>query len=143
MSEIKTRKFDAEKFIVPSDYTEVDDRMRPLIPEPPAPKTWASKSVDLPFDGVLKRGEKISLDIPSNGNYKIKVSNEGEKPTKYIYHLYANGEKLSWEIVGNDSRRTHRLYMDENRTFTYAWEAGWQLIIEGHEGEISMEVYAE
>lgn len=130
-------------FEVPDGYTEVDDQMRPIIPEPPPPETWVSKAVTLPFELVLKRGEKISMDIPAAGHYKIKVRNEGDTPTKYIYHLYENGEKLTWDKVGNDDRRTHRIYMDEKRTFTYAWEAGWQLIVEGYEGEVSMEIFAE
>jgi hypothetical protein len=130
-------------FYVPPDYTKVDEKMRPIIPEPPAPETWESRSVALPFDGILKRGEKISVEIPTTGHYKIKVINEGDTPTKYIYHLYENGEKLPWDIVGNDDRRTHRLYMDENRTFTYAWEKDWQLIVEVYEGEVMMEVYLE
>ena len=130
-------------FEVPDGYTEVDDEMRPVIPEPPAPENWTSKSVTLPFNGVLKRGEKISMDIPTTGHYKIKVNNEGDTPTKYIYHLYENGKKLPSQKVGEDNRRTHRLYMEEKRTFTYAWEAGWQLIVEGHEGEVSMEISSE
>ena len=143
LSEIKIQDVDANKFIIAKDYTEVDDRMRPIIPEPPTPEKWVSEAVTLPFDGKLKRGEKISMDISATGHYKIKVRNEGDTPTKYIYHLYKNGEKLSWEIVGNDDRRTHRLYMDENRTFTYAWEKDWQLIVELYEGEVLMEVFAE
>ena len=143
LSGIKIRDIDAKKFVVPNGFTEVDDRMRPIIPEPPAPESWTSRSVVLPFDGVLKRGEKIKMDILVEGHYKIKVRNEGDTPTKYIYHLYENGEKIGWERVGNDDRRTHRLFMEEKRTFTYAWEEGWQLIVEGYEGEVMMEVFAE
>lgn len=143
LSGIKIQNIEADKFVVPKDYTEVDDRMRPIIPEQPAPETWTSKSVALPFDGILKRGEKISMDIPTTGHYKIKVRNDDDTPTKYIYHLYENGEKLTWEKVGNDDLRTHRFFMGEKKMFTYTWEEGWQLIIEGHEGKVLMEVYLE
>jgi len=141
--DINSWDVDNSLFKVPDGYTEVDDEMRPIIPEPPPPEKWVSKSVALPFEGVLKRGEKISMDIPAKGHYKIKVRNDGDTPTKYIYHLYENGEKLTWDIVGNDDRRTHRIFMGEKRTFTYAWEEGWQLIIEGYEGEVMIEVFAE
>jgi hypothetical protein len=141
--DIKNWEVDNSYFEVPDGYIEVDDEMRPIIPEPPAPETWFSKSVAMPFSDKLKRGEKISMDIPATGHYKIKVMNEGDTPTKYTYHLYRDGEKLSWEIAGNDERRTHRFYMGEKKTFTYAWEEGWQLIVEVYEGEVLMQVYPE
>ncbi len=130
-------------FYVPPGYTKVDEKMRPIIPEPPPPDSWETKTVALPYNGVLKRGEKISMVIPATGHYKIKAINNGDTPTKYTYHLYENGEKLPSDKVGNDDRRTHRLYMDEKRTFTYAWEEDWQLIVEVYEGEVLMEVYLE
>lgn len=130
-------------FFVPPGYTNVDDQMRPIIPEPPAPETWDFRSVALPFDGILKRGEKISVEIPTTGHYKIKVRNEGVTPTKYMYHLYENGKELPWDKVGNDDSRTHRIYMGEKGTFTYAWEKAWQLIVEVYEGDVLMEVYLE
>jgi hypothetical protein len=130
-------------FIVPEGYTEVDDEMRPIIPEPPAPKTWSTKNVTIPFEGKVKRGTKIKMVIPESVYYKFITTNAGDTPTKFTYHLYENGEKLSWEIVGNDERRTHRLYMEEKKTQTMDWKKDWELIIEVYEGEVMIEVFPE
>jgi len=145
MELVNIKKWDVVEsfFEVPDGYAEIDDEMRPIIPEPPPPEKWLTKDAAIPFEGIVKRGEKISMTIPVTGHFKIKASNNGDKPTKYIYHLYENGEKLSWDKVGNDDRRTHRFFMGEKRTFTYAWEKDWQLIVELYEGEVLMEVFAE
>ena len=145
MELVNIKKWDVIKdyFIVPPGYTEVDDKMRPIIPEPPVPEKWNSKQESMPFEGKVKRGEKITLTIPANDHYKFLVRNDGDSPTKYIYHLYENGEKLPWDKVGNDDRRSHRFFKGEKRTFTYDWEKDWLLIVEVYEGELMLEVYPE
>ena len=143
LSGIKIQDIAASKFVVPADYTEVDDRMRPIIPEPPAPETWNTKNVTIPFEEKVKRGTKIQMAIPESVYYKFITTNAGDTPTKFTYHLYENGNKLSWEVVGNDDRRTHRLYMEEKKTQTMDWKKGWELIIEVYEGEVMIEVYPE
>ena len=130
-------------FKVPDGYTEVDDEMRPIIPEPPAPESWSTKDVTIPFEGKVIRGTKIKMVIPESVYYKFITTNAGDTPTKFTYHLYENGEKLSWDVVGNDDRRTHRLYMEEKKTQTMDWKKDWELIIEVYEGEVSMEVFPE
>ncbi len=141
--DVKKWKAEPSYFEVPKDYTEVDEQMRPNIPEPPPPETWNQTEVNIPFEGTLSRGNKIKMTIPQTVYYKFIALNNGNTPAKFTYHLYENGEKLTWDIVGNDDLRTHRLYMEEKKSQTMDWKEGWVLIIEVFEGEIELKIFQE
>lgn len=143
LTEIQKWKPDPSYFLIPDDFTEVDEQMRPIIPEPPPPETWDLKEVNIPFEGTLSRGNKIKMVIPQTVYYKFIALNNGNTPAKFTYHLYENGEKIPWDIVGNDDRRTHRLYMEEKKNQTMDWKEGWVLVIEVYEGELNLKVYPE
>ena len=59
LRDIKKWKVDPSYFEIPADYTAVDEEMRPIIPEPPPPDSWTETTASIPYDGTLKRGEKI------------------------------------------------------------------------------------
>lgn len=143
LKEIKKWKVESSYFEIPEDYTEVDEQMRPIISEPPPPDSWETREVSIPYEGKVKRGNKIKITIPESVYYKFITTNAGDTPTKFTYHLYENGEKLTWEIVGNDRLRTNRLYMEEKKTQTMDWKEGWVLIIEVFEGELELKIYPE
>lgn len=143
LKDIKKWKVEPSYFEIPSGYTEVDEQMKPVIPEPPPPVSWTTKDVSIPYEGTVKRGTKLKITIPETVYYKFATSNAGDTPTKFTYHLYENGEKLSWEIVGNDRLRTNRLYMEEKKTQTMDWKEGWVLIIEVFEGELELKIYPQ
>lgn len=143
IKEISKWKPDNDLFLIPIGYTEVDERMRPIIPEPEPPETWETMDVHMPYEGTLKRGEIIRMTIPETVYYKLVAVNNGKTPAKYTYHLYADGEKLPWDVVGNDSRRTKRLFMEEKSTNTFDWKAGWELVVEVYEGVLDLRIYPE
>ncbi len=143
LKDIRPWKAEPSLFEVPDGYAEVDERMRPVIPEPPPPEKWTTHSVSIPYEGIVKRGNIIKTVIPESVYYKFITTNTGETPTKYTYHLYRNDEKLPEEIAGNDDVRTRRLYMEERKTQTMDWKEGWELVIEVYEGEVKVQVYPE
>lgn len=130
LKDIRKWKAEPSYFEIPSDYTEVDEQMRPIIPEPPPPESWEITEVSVPYEGTMKRGMKIKMAIPETVYYKLAAVNNGDTPTKFTYHLYENGEKLTWDVVGNDDLRTKRLFMEEKNTQTFDWKAGWELVVE-------------
>ncbi|UCH15009.1 MAG: hypothetical protein JSV22_03345, partial [Bacteroidales bacterium] len=48
-------------FVIPEDYTEVDEQMRPVIPEPPAPESWEVKEIAIPFEDTFSRGTELKI----------------------------------------------------------------------------------
>lgn len=143
LKDIKKWKSEPSYFEIPEDYTEVDEQMRPIIPEPPPPESWETTEVSIPYDGIVKRGMKIKMTIPETVYYKLATVNNGVTPTKFTYHLYENGEKLPWDVVGNDDLRTKRLFMEEKSIKTFDWKAGWTLVVEVYEGILDLKVYPE
>jgi hypothetical protein len=143
LRDIRKWNTDPALFDVPEDYMEVDERMRPIIPEPPPPDSWTETEVSVPFEGSIKRGEKIRMTIPETVYYKFRVSNNGDTPAKFTYHLFENGKKLPWDVVGNDDRRTHRLFMGEKNNQTFDWKAGWILVVEVYEGVLELKIFPE
>lgn len=143
LKDIKIWKAETSYFEVPKDYTDVDEQMRPIIPEPPPPESWETTEVKIPYEGIVKRGMKIKMTMPETVYYKLLTENKGDTPTKFTYHLYENNEKLPWDVVGNDDRRTLRLYMEEKKTQTMDWKKGWVLVVEVYEGELNLKVYPE
>ena len=143
LQDIKKWDADPAYFVIPDGYTEVDEEMRPVIPEPPPPDSWTETEVTMPYEGTMKRGEKIRMKIPETVYYKFRAANNGDTPAKFTYHLYENGEKLPWDIVGNDERRTHRLHMGEKNNQTFDWKSGWLLVVEVYEGVLELKIFPE
>ncbi len=143
LSGIKEQKIDPSVFEVPKDYTEVDDRMRPIIPEPPAPDSWTTIQSDLPLSGEYNRGDLIKFSVPESRNYNITLTNLTADPTKVIRKSFREGRELPDNEQGPLKYRTDRLFNSESFKNTYIWEAGDVKIIEVHEGKIRIEVTAE
>ncbi len=143
LSGIKEHKIDPSVFEVSKDYTEVDDRMRPIIPEPPAPDSWNTIQSDLPLSGEYNRGDLIKISVPESRNYIITLTNLTADPTKVIRKSFREGMELPNNEQGPLKYRTDRLFNSESFKNTYIWKAGDVKIIEVHEGKIRIEVRAE
>jgi hypothetical protein len=143
LSDIKPQKIDPAVFKVPEDYTVVDQRMRPVIPEPPPPDSWNTVKTTLPVKGEFKRGDLITFKVPENKNYKIILKNETGDPSKIIRISMRDGKELPDNEQGPLRYRTNRLFGGESSTNTYSWKAGDDKIIQVHEGKIHIEVVPE
>jgi hypothetical protein len=143
LSDIKPAKIDPAVFKVPEDYTEVDQRMRPVIPELPPPDSWNTIKATLPVKGEFKRGDLISFKVPESKNYKIILKNAATDPAKIIRISMREGKELPDNEQGPLRYRTSRLYGGESSTNTYSWKAGDDKIIQVHEGRILIEIVPE
>ena len=143
LSGIKNQNVDGNKFVVPEDYTEVDDRMRPKIPEPPPPDSWTNVELTLPVDRVFQRGEKIIVNINDETNYKLTAINNSDSPAKFIRSQWKDGAELSEDKQGPLKYRTKRIFNGEKFSNVYRWKAGEQVRIEVHEGELQLELDLE
>ncbi len=143
LNDVKSWKPDPSLFEVPKDYIEVDRRMRPIIPEPPAPESWTESKATLPYEATVERGSKVWLHVDKEQYYKFNLSNETDAPAKIIFHIYRNGEKLGWEEQGADRSRTYRLFRGESKTMTQDWKAGDDILIEAYEGQMHLAVRPE
>ncbi|MDT8400750.1 MAG: hypothetical protein RQ743_03565 [Bacteroidales bacterium] len=130
-------------FAVPDDYVEVDRKMRPIIPEPPAPESWNKIEVAIPLKGEYKRGELLSFEIPESRNYKLILNNNTDKPAKIIRIGMRDGKELPDNEQGPLSYRTRRLYGGESFSNVYSWKAGDEKLIQVHEGVINIEIIPE
>ncbi|MCF8223612.1 MAG: hypothetical protein K9J25_10730 [Bacteroidales bacterium] len=140
---IKKSEINKDVFLVPADYTEVDKKMRPIIPEPPAPDSWKEIKASIPIKGEYKRGDVISFDVPESRNYKIILNNNTDKPAKIVRTGIRNGKELPDNEQGPVSYRTRRLYAGESFSNVYSWKAGDQKLIRVHEGIINIEIIPE
>ena len=143
LSNIKSWKTDPSFFKVPAGYTEVDSKMRPVIPEPPPPSNWKSRKVTAPFEGKGTRGDKITISIEASVNHKLRLSPQGDKPSKIIWHHFRNGAELPTEEQGPESYRTKRLFPGEKKTLTYSWQKGDEIVIEVYEGTMDISAAPE
>jgi len=143
LSGIKMKEMDASAFVVPEYYTEVDERMRPKIPEPPAPEHWNDTESSIPLDKEYQRSDRIHFKVPESGNYIISLKNESAGPAKIIRKTFRDGIELPDDEQGPLKYRTRRLYANESFKNTYIWEAGDAKIVEVHEGKLNIEIYAE
>ena len=130
-------------FTVPEDYIVVDEQMRPVIPEPPAPESWNDKTLDVPFNEELTRGDRARFSISYDKYSKLILSNKTESPAKVIWNVYRNGQKLPDNEQGPVKYRTKRLYKGENRNLTYNWKPGDEIEMECYEGKLQVEVKPE
>ncbi len=143
LKDIQSWKPDQGFFKVPDDYTEVDDRMRPVIPEPPAPEKWETKTITLPFEGTLSRGTKIRFKINEDKHYKFSYVNETDKPAKFIRHTFVDGKEKPDSKQGPIKYRTYRPYPGDKATLTYVWIAGEDILLEIYEGKIHLHIFPE
>jgi len=143
LRDIKKQKISNEVFSVPQDYIEVDSKMRPIIPEPPAPDSWKEIKASIPLKGEYKRGDVISFEIPESRNYKFILNNNTDKPSKIIRTGMRDGKELPDNEQGPLSYRTRRLYAGESFSNVYSWKAGDQKLIQVHEGVINIEIIPE
>jgi hypothetical protein len=143
LKDIEPWKPEESMFIVPKDYTEVDERMRPVIPEPPAPESWEIKEVSVPFEGTVSRGTKLKIKVDKPVYHKMLISNDNESPSKIVRHLVRNGQELPDNEQGPLNYRTARLYSGEKKTYTFDWKTGDVVIVEVHEGNMHIQVFPE
>lgn len=143
LRDIEKGKISSDVFNVPEDYTEVDQKMRPVIPEQPAPESWNKTEVPIPVKGEYKRGELLSFKVPESRNYKIILNNKTDKPAKIVRIALLDGKELPDNEQGPLSYRTKRLYPGESSTNVYSWTAGDEKLIQVHEGVINIAIIPE
>lgn len=143
LKDVTSWKPEASWFAIPEDYTEVDDNLRPIIPEPPPPDSWEIKEVSIPFKGSEARGIKLKLKVDNSVYHKMVISNESESPAKIVRHLLRNGQELSDDEQGPLEYRIKRLHSGEKKTYTFDWKAGDEVIIEIYEGEMNIDIHTE
>lgn len=143
LDNIKPWKSDPSFFEIPEGYIEVDERMRPLIPEPPPPETWTEKEITIPFTGALNRGEKLMLHINASGYIKLNLHNRQETPGKMSYTLFENNVPLSVNDQGKEKYRMYRLFDNEKKTLTLNLSEGQDVLLKGYEGSLELEIAME
>lgn len=143
LSNIIKGGIDPGVFKIPEDYTEVDERMRPVIPEPPPPDSWKTITASIPLKGEFKRGDLVTFKVPESKNYKIILKNETNEPAKVIRIAMRDGKELDDNEQGPISYRTRRLFAEESFTNTYSWKAGDDKILQVHEGKLLIEIVPE
>lgn len=130
-------------FYVPPDYTKVDEKMRPIIPEPPPPNEWITRILDIPGNRICKRGEKILIDITTSTNYRLTATNNTEGPAKFIRSVWKDGAELPDDQQGPLKYRTRRIFSGEKYSNVFYWKEGERIFIDVHEGELQLEVEPE
>ena len=143
LADIKPGKIDPSVFKVPEEYTEVDQRMRPLIPEPPPPDSWNKIEATLPIKGEFKRGDQITFKIIEDKHNKILLRNPTADPAKIIRRSVRDGKELPDNEQGPLKWRTDRLFANETSSNSYVWKPGDIIIIEVHEGKMEIEIIVE
>lgn len=143
LTDINDWDADPSMFQEPEGYTEVDERMRPVIPEPEPPSSWTPVTQELPIDKTFERGIKLHFTVNYDKYTKVKFTNETESPAKVIYYQSVDGISLPEDEIGPLSYRTQRLLPGENKTLTFDLKQGQELTVEFHEGKMKMEAGPE
>jgi hypothetical protein len=143
LTDIKEWKVDPSLFEVPEGYTEVDEKMRPKIPEPEAPSSWTTVRKDIPVNQTFERGTKLQFVVNYDVYTQVKLTNESDSPAKVINYSSVNGVSLPIAEIGPVSYRTHRLFPGETKTLTLSLKNGQEYSIEVHEGKMKIEVAPE
>jgi len=143
LENIEPWKVDPSYFEIPADYTEVDERMRPLIPEPPTPESWTEKNIPIPFEGMLNRGEKLWIHITETQYYKLRLQNNLEEPGKFSYTLFENSTPLPVHDQGKERYRMYRLFKGEKKSLTLNLSEGQDVLLKGYEGSLKLELNKE
>lgn len=132
-----------ELFSLPGGYTEVDEQMRPVVPEPPAPEKWTEKEFTGTLEGTFHRGERILFTVVSREYHKLSYSNQGEGPAKVVRRIIRNGKELPDNEQGPVKYRTTRLHPGEKKNLTLDWEVGDIIELAVHEGSMQISVSPE
>ena len=143
LSDVKNWVPQESYFKIPDGFTEVDEQMRPVIPEPPAPKQWTTKTVQLPFQGKVSRGTLLKFTIDKEAHYKMILENKTDKPVKIIRYSFRDGKELPEKVQGPEKYRTSRLYPGEKVPDTFIWKAGNTILIKSYEGTMYLDIHAE
>jgi len=143
MTNIEQRKPDADLFIVPDDYIELDKRMQPVFPEPPPPESWKTIEATLPINADFVRGDRITFKVPDGERYRIALKNEISEPGKIIRTCLRDGVVLPEDKIGPLSFRTTRLYEDEISSVVYIGEAGDEVRLDIYHGKFHIEISQE
>ena len=143
LNNISNWKTDTKLFNVPDDYIEVDEHMKPVIPEPPPPEKWTAIEGTVPNEGDFSRGTRIKIPVTSDVYHKVEFKNNTQDMAKVVWIIFRNGKELSDDEQGPVSYRTKRLHPGESKTNTYAWKPGDNVIFEVYEGTMTIKVYLE
>ena len=143
LKNIIIEEIDPTLFDIPDHYTEVDNQMRPIIPEPPPPESWNDLDESVPFEKVFRRGDRIHFLVETEIYHKLILENTTENPAKIIRYQYKDGLALPDNKQGPVDFRTNRLFSGEKKTHPLAWKTGTKIILEIHEGELTVEVKPE
>jgi hypothetical protein len=130
-------------FKVPEDFIEVDDEMRPVIPEPEPPTEWEEVVSSVPADLEIKRGMLLKIPIDETVYHKMEVNNTGDTPCKFIFKIFVDGVESGEDVQGPEEYRTRRLYMEESYKLTHNWKAGQEIQIYIFEGTGLLKIYKE
>ncbi len=134
---------DPALFVSPADYTEVDEQMRPVVPEPPAPEKWTEKEFAGTVEGTFHRGERILFTVVSREYHRLSFSNHGESPAKVVRRIIRNGKELPDNEQGPVKYRTTRLHPGEKKNLTLDWEVDDIIEMAVHEGSMQISVVPE
>jgi hypothetical protein len=140
LSAIADWRVDKTLFAIPEDFIEVDEELRPVIPEPPPPQSWEKTETSLPVNMDAKRGMALSFYIDEDVHYKVHIENTGDTPARFIFHEFINGKERSEDEQGPLEWRMRRLYMEEHYNMTFAWKTGFTILFEFYEGTVHMQV---
>lgn len=104
---------------------------------------WTILEKEIPIDETLKAGTKVVFPINFEGHTQIDYSNKAETKTKFIYHVFENGEPLPEGTIAPVRYRTKELAPGAGFQMTYSWKKGQEICIEAHTGVLHILVYPE
>jgi hypothetical protein len=130
-------------FEVPDDFVEVDDEMRPIIPEPEPPTEWEEITISLPANIEIERGMLLKIKVDETVYHKMEVENTGDTPCKFIYKSFVDGIEQPEDVQGPEEYRTQRLYMGDDYKLTHSWKVGQEIHIYVYEGIGKLKIYKE
>jgi hypothetical protein len=113
-----------DAFNVPTEYSEVDRSMQPVLPEPPPPKKWKTKTHKVPFNKKFQRGDQLEISMEGTGNIQIQFKNIGENQSRVTYYIFRDGKELSLSEQGPEDFRTKKLKPEEEKQIPLRPSAG-------------------
>jgi hypothetical protein len=118
-----------DAFNVPTEYSEVDRSMQPVLPEPPPPKKWKTKTHKVPFNKKFQRGDQLEIPMEGTGNIQIQFKNTGENQSRVTYYIFRDGKELSLSEQGPEDFRTKKMKPEEEKQIPLRLSAGDMLKI--------------
>jgi hypothetical protein len=143
LENIRAWEADPAMFKVPEDYIEVDDQLRPVIPEPPPPDAWETSESAVPVDMEVSRGMLIEIPIDETVYHRFIVENTGDTPAKFRFHIFMDGKELPEDRQGPEDFRTRRLHMGEDYKMTHDWKEGYMIKVKVYEGSAQLKIHKE